>query len=327
VSAPRAGAPLRLGASACLLGERVRWNGDHERRSFLADVLAPHVEWVRVCPEIEGGLGVPREPIAFVRGADGLALYGARSRRDLTRTMDAVSAARVDALAAAPLDGYVLVRNSPSCGLSGARVYATLDDLAADGPFERAARGIFAAALARRFPQLPIVEDADLETRAGQEHFVERCFAMRRARERLGEAGDLADFHDRHDLQILARSAEARRSLGRLAGEEREARRDDVAAAYLAGFAAAMSRPPSRDRLAGVLRRVESRLIARLPASERGEIADAIAAFEAEGAELDDVREVLLEAAVSSADEALVRQSFLAVEPEERAIRAAIRAA
>lgn len=322
-------AALRLGTSACLLGERVRWNGDHERRSFLADVLAPHVEFVRVCPEVEAGLGVPREPIAFVRSPSGLALFGAHSRRNLTDDMQATVAARVDVLAGGRLDGYVLVKNSPSCGLSGARVYDSIEDLSADGPFERAARGIFADALVRRLPWLPVAEEEDLETRAGQEHFVERCFAMRRARKRLENAptdGDVADFHDRHDLQILTRSAEARRSLGTLV-EERESRADDLAATYVAGFFQAMALPPLRDRIVGVLRRVENRLIARLPVDERERIANAIASYEERGADLDEVRVVLLEAARTVDDEVLQRQAFLAVDPEEQAIRASIRSA
>ncbi|MFN8177437.1 MAG: DUF523 and DUF1722 domain-containing protein [bacterium] len=321
--------PLRLGISSCLLGERVRWNGGHERRAFLADVLAPHVQWVAACPEMEAGLGAPREAIAFVRGEGGLVLLGATSRRDLSQTVVTAVRARLDALAGARLDGYVLKSRSPSCGLSGARVYETPEDLFSDGPFERAAQGVFAAALVRGLPWLPVVEETDLDAREGREHFVERCFAMRRARERLRAAAasaDVADFHDRHDLQILARSAEARRSLGELlAGGQPSS--SDVAAAYAAGFAEAMARPPSRDRIAGVLRRIENRLIARLPSPERGEIAGAITAYEANGAELDDVREVLLEAAAMVADEVLVRQTFLAVDPGERALRALLRAA
>lgn len=321
-------APLTLGVSACLLGERVRWNGEHERRSFLADVLTPHVEWVRVCPEVEAGLGVPREAIAFVRSGGGLALFGAQSRRDITADMQETVNTRVEALALGNLDGYVLVRNSPSCGLSGARVYATLDDLAADGPFERAARGIFAEALVRRLPWLPVVEEVDLETRAGQEHFVERCFAARRVRE-LGKApapSDLAAFHDRHELQILARSAEARRTLGRLAEGRGDVSADDAAAAYVTGFAAAMAQPPPPVRIVGVLRRVERRLAMRVAATERGEIAAAIAAFETHGGELDELRDRLLEVAARTDDEVLVSQTFLAVDPQEKAIRAAIRA-
>ena len=143
--------------------------------------------------------------------------------------------------------------------------------------------------------------------------------------QRFSAPAAVADFHDRHDLQILARSAEARRSLGELLERGGREPSNHVAAAYAAAFAEAMARPPSRDRVAGVLRRIENRLLGRIPAPERGEIAGAITAYEAGGAELDDVREVLLEAAATAADDVLVRQTFLAVDPGERALRAVLR--
>ena len=59
----RVDAPLRIGISSCLLGEEVRWDGGHKRDRFLTDVLAPYVEWVPVCPEVELGMGTPREPV------------------------------------------------------------------------------------------------------------------------------------------------------------------------------------------------------------------------------------------------------------------------
>jgi uncharacterized protein YbgA (DUF1722 family) len=244
--------------------------------------------------------------------------------------MTATARARVEVLGGARLDGYVLKSRSPSCGLRDARVYATPEDLFADGPFERAAQGVFASILLRRLPWLPVVEETSLEGRAEREHFVERCFAMRRARERLRSArslADVADFHDRHDLQILTRSADARRALEDLIKRANGEPPMDVAVAYAARFAEAMACPPSHDRTAGVLRRIENRLVGRLPSAERGEVTGTISAYEARGADLDDVREVLLEAAMMAADDVLLRQTFLALDPGERALRALLRAA
>ncbi|HYE76890.1 MAG TPA: DUF523 domain-containing protein, partial [bacterium] len=51
---------VRVGISACLLGEEVRYNGGHKRDFLLLDALGRFVEWVPVCPEVEIGLGVPR---------------------------------------------------------------------------------------------------------------------------------------------------------------------------------------------------------------------------------------------------------------------------
>ena len=106
----------RIGVSACLLGERVRYDGRDKRDAWIVDVLGPQVEWVPVCPEVEAGLGTPREPMNLGRDATGrIALITDRVRDDLTTTMIDCSARRAGELADADLDGYVLKAGSPSC--------------------------------------------------------------------------------------------------------------------------------------------------------------------------------------------------------------------
>ncbi len=305
-------APLRLGISSCLLGDPVRWDGRHERRDFLTDVLGPRVEWVRACPELEAGLGVPREPIAFVREAGGrLRLTGARSREDVGPRLEAAGERILAAPERAALDGYVLKSRSPSCGLDGARVYAAARDLFDDGPFERAARGVFA----RRLLQgtLPVVDETMLADRAGREHFVERCFAGRRVREALaagGPAAAVARTNEAFELQVLARSATARKELAALAVTDADA--------WRARFAAAMAEPPRRERVAGVLERV----VLRLGTKTARTAADA---FTSGGAELDEARAALRAEAAAAGDDALLAQTFLDVDPDELVLRAALR--
>jgi uncharacterized protein YbbK (DUF523 family) len=162
----------RIGVSACLLGERVRYDGRDKRDAWLVEVLGPRVEWVPVCPEVEAGLGTPREPMNLGRDASGrLALVTDRVRDDLTRTMSEYSTRRAGELAAANLDGYVLKAGSPSCGL--------------DVPVgnERGV-GLFATALTTQLEGLPIAvvrEIADPDWRAS---FVDRVYAHFRRRTR-----------------------------------------------------------------------------------------------------------------------------------------------
>lgn len=158
---------LRLGVSACLLGERVRWDGRDQRDLFLADVLGPFVEWVPVCPEVELGLGIPRDPIRLVGEARSPRLVVERTGEDLTRRMRRYAAKRVRELRKLELDGYVLKSRSPSCGLDG---------------------GMFATALVRRLPALPVEDEARLGDPAIRERFVERALAARRRR--LGRSAD-----------------------------------------------------------------------------------------------------------------------------------------
>jgi len=289
----------------------VRWDGGHRRHAFLVEALGPRVEWVRVCPEVEIGLGVPREAIAFVKTGGALALTGAETGRDLTERMRSWAAGRAAALAREELCGYVLQSRSPSCGLGGARVYASFADLRADGPFERSARGLFAEALVAACPGLPVVEDTDLDDRAGREHFAERIFAHRRLR----AMEDPAAFHERHELQIVSHSAGARKTLDGLAAEgSREA--------YAAAFADALAVPPTRERHAGTLRRAWNRVQGRLRGEARAQVEAAIRAYEEGEGALDAARALLAEAAREIGDAVLIGQTYLEPEPEELEVRA-----
>lgn len=167
-------AKLRLGVSACLLGEDVRWDGRNKRDPFVVDVLGPTVEWVAVCPELELGLGVPREPIRLCGRASSPRLVG-ESGRDHTRAMLGYAEARVRELARLDLDGYVTKRDSPSCGLSRVPVHS-----ARGGRPRPAGVGLFARVLSEQLPLLPVVEEPALADPARRERFVARALAYRR---------------------------------------------------------------------------------------------------------------------------------------------------
>jgi FdhD protein len=153
----------RVGISACLLGEPVRYDGRHKRDAWLVDVLGPQVEWVPVCPEVEAGFGTPRETMQLLdNGRGGLALMTTDTKRDLTETMQRYASGRVDELAGAELDGYVLKADSPSCGL--------------EGP------GLFAAALIARLPGLPVTDERQLSDVREREAFADRVRAHHHAR-------------------------------------------------------------------------------------------------------------------------------------------------
>jgi uncharacterized protein YbbK (DUF523 family) len=169
--------PIRIGVSACLLGANVRYDGQHKRDALLLDELGPRVEWVSVCPELEVGMGVPREPVRLVRAdrAERVRMLGVESGDDWTARMSAFAEARADALAAEDLSGFVLKSRSPSCGLEVARYDSAAPEAAAVGSGE----GLFAAALARRLPDLPIEEEARLRDRPALEAFMARVLAYR----------------------------------------------------------------------------------------------------------------------------------------------------
>ena len=167
--------PIRIGISACLLGQEVRFDGGHKRDAFLTDTLGPQVEWVPVCPEVEIGLGVPREPLQLVRAADNaIRMITTSTGVDHTETMSRWASTRLEELAREDLCGYVLKKDSPSCGMEYVKTYSS------SGTAERNGRGLFAAALMRRFPSLPVEDEGRLADPSIREGFIDRVFAYAR---------------------------------------------------------------------------------------------------------------------------------------------------
>lgn len=148
----------------------MRYNGAHKLVPWL-DALAPHVEWVSVCPEVESGMGVPREPVRLERTADGTRMIGISSAVDYTPRMQTWAAARIDALVTSGICGYVLKKDSPSCGVDGVRLYEDGVAVSDDG------RGLFAAALLERLPDLPVTEEDRLDDPQAREAFLADCRA------------------------------------------------------------------------------------------------------------------------------------------------------
>ncbi|MDA0745698.1 MAG: DUF523 and DUF1722 domain-containing protein [bacterium] len=210
------GPQIRLGVSSCLLGEEVRFDGGHKKNSFLTKLLGQYVAWVPVCPEVEVGMGIPRENIRLVGDPDAPQLVAPKSGTDHTESMAQWSRKRVEELAVLNLHGYVLKKDSPSCGLFRVRVYAE------NGVPERTGRGAFAQVLAERFPLLPMEEEGRLNDLPLRENFIERMFAYYRWT-RMLEKGvtpkGLVDFHTAHKMTLLSHSPKHYRELGRLVAQ------------------------------------------------------------------------------------------------------------
>jgi uncharacterized protein YbgA (DUF1722 family)/uncharacterized protein YbbK (DUF523 family) len=266
---------IRLGVSACLLGEAVRYDGGHKRDAFLTETLAPFVEWVSVCPELELGLGVPRDTLRLVGEGRAPRLVVERTGEDLTARMRRFARDRLDELAALDLDGYVLKRASPSCGLFRVRVYGQTGAPGAVG------RGLFAGALVERFPALPVEEEGRLNDPAIRENFIERVFAMARWRafaRRRPRARDLVAFHAAQKFAVLAHSPAHYTRLGRLvasAGALTGAMLDEYAHLLMEALAVRAT----RARHVNVLQHLAGFFKARLESDERAELVEVIAEY------------------------------------------------
>jgi uncharacterized protein YbgA (DUF1722 family)/uncharacterized protein YbbK (DUF523 family) len=241
---------IRVGISSCLLGETVRYDGGHRRDRFLTDVLGPFVEWVPVCPEVECGFGTPREPMRLVHSNGGVRLLTVVSRRDLTNQLEGYAARRIEELLSLDLCGYVVKKDSPSCGMERVKVY---DE---HGLATRSGRGLFTSRLQERSPNLPIEEEGRLSDPRLRENFVERVFAYGRLRDLFGERwslGTLVAFHTAHKLLLMAHSVDAYQRLGQFVGRARGMAPEEIERRYTRQFMAALSLPATRPRHANVL--------------------------------------------------------------------------
>lgn len=207
--------PIRLGISRCLLGDEVRFDGGHKRDHFLTDVLGRYVEWIPVCPEVEAGLGTPREAMRLVGNPQRLRLMTITSKRDHTHAMETMIEGRLDSLNKLDLSGFVFKRGSPSCGIERVRVYTT------QGMPSHSGTGIFAHAFQDHFPLVPIEDEGRLCDPALRENFIERVFCYRRFQDLVRNGitrQALIRFHTAHKYLLLAHSPQQYKTLGQLVG-------------------------------------------------------------------------------------------------------------
>ena len=242
--------PVRIGISSCLLGQEVRFDGGHKRDRFLTDTFGQFVEWVAVCPEVEAGFGTQRAAMRLADRDGRLRLLTIKTGVDLTDAMTAYARRRVGQLAGEDLSGYVLKKDSPSCGLERVKVYG------AHGVPARSGRGLFAAALVDRHRFLPVEEEGRLSDPRIRDNFIERVFAYRRARELFAgrwTVNGLVRFHTAHKLTLMAHSPKAYQALGQLVARAKGLARPEVEARYTEGFMTALETIATPRRHANVL--------------------------------------------------------------------------
>ena len=265
--------PLRVGISSCLLGEEVRFNGGHKRDRFLTDLLGSYVEWFPVCPEVEIGMGVPRESIRLAE-RDGLVrLVAPKSGTDYTEQMSSWAEEKLAEIASWKLHGYVLKKGSPSCGAFRVRVYAE------NGMPSHGGRGLFAHRLMKRFPLLPVEEEGRLNDLPLRENFIERLFVHERWRRLLAEdptPRGLVRFHTEHKLAVLAHSPAHYRRLGRLVADAGTRDWGELSDEYAALLAEALQQRASRGRHANALEHVIGFLKHHVDGTDRAELVELI---------------------------------------------------
>jgi len=262
--------PIRVGISACLLGQKVRFDGGHKHDRFLSDTFGRYVEWVPVCPEVEMGLTVPRPTLRLERHGDDVRMVMPKEDRDITRQMRAYAKRRTDKLVDQDLCGFVLKKDSPSCGMERVKVYSQQQ-----GPATRNGRGLFAEALLTRLPNLPVEEEGRLNDPRLRENWITRLFAYHRLRGLWSDrwkVGDLVAFHTAHKFLLLAHSPDDYRRLGKLVAEAQGVPRRELRESYEARFMAALKRIATPAKNTNVLQHILGFFKRDLDAASRGEL-------------------------------------------------------
>jgi uncharacterized protein YbgA (DUF1722 family)/uncharacterized protein YbbK (DUF523 family) len=260
---------LRLGISRCLLGDEVRFDGGHKKDNFLTEVLGRHVEWVPVCPEVEAGLGTPREAMRLMGDRQHPRLVTIKSGRDHTGAVESMTAHRVQELEELGLSGYVFKKDSPSCGMERVRIYNE------HGLSVRNGVGLFARAFIEQFPLIPVEEEGRLCEPALRENFIERVFCYRRWQD-LVQSGmtrqALVQFHTIHKYLLLAHHPQQYQALGRLVGQAHQHRPKELAHRYGELFMKALAVKATVRKHVNVLQHILGYFKHRLGAQEKTEL-------------------------------------------------------
>lgn len=231
---------LKIGISQCLLGERVRYDGGHKADLYVLELLRPHFELVPVCPEVEAGMGVPREPVELVSENGGLKMVGVSSGSDRTEAMNEFAIKRVEELAGARLCGYVFKSGSPSCGLK----------VEAEGA-ESSVKGLFAEAVTKAIPGLPVIEEEEAASEEARQGWVERVFAFSRQMQFMSKTrslGQLTMANVQAKLQVEAHAPGSFDALFRLIKESKAASWEEMSQNYLVAFMKVLEKPVTPAR-------------------------------------------------------------------------------
>lgn len=268
--------PIRLGISRCLLGDGVRYDGGHKRDTFLTDVLGPYVQWVPVCPEVEAGLGTPREAMRLVGTPEQARVITIRTKVDHTERLEQWGESRVRELEALDLSGFVFKKDSPSCGMERVRIFNAHGMPATKGS------GVFAEDFRARLPLTPAEEEGRLYDPGIRDNFIERVFAYHRWL-RLRHVGltrqKLVQFHTAHKYLMLAHSPQHYRTLGALVAEVHRYTPRDLGLRYGALFMEGLTMKATVRKHVNVLQHLVGHFRTRLTPVQKRELHGVIADY------------------------------------------------
>lgn len=265
--------PIKVGISACLLGQLVRYDSGHKRDRYSTDVLSNYFEFVSVCPEVEVGMGVPREAVRLVGTAENTRMVGSRTGKDWTEKVVAFNAKRARELEKENLSGFILKKDSPSCGMERVKVYSE------KGMAEKNAVGMWPRALKKQFPLMPMEEEGRLNDPRLRENFIVRVFAYHRLQNLFDHRysrGKMVRFHTAHKLLLMSHSPKHYKELGKLVADVKRYSPSEMREKYSTVFMDGLGYKTTTKKNVNVLYHILGYLKQVLTASEKKDILQVI---------------------------------------------------
>lgn len=169
---------LKVGISSCLLGNKVRYDGNHKLDRNITETLGSFFQYVPFCPEVECGLGIPREAMHLVGDPSSPRLITTRTQIDITERLNRYTETTLNSISSENLCGFIFKSKSPSCGLFDTKVITT----PSDGSVKKGA-GLFAAAFTKKFPLVPVTDEKQLHNLQFLEKFIEQVFVFSKCKD------------------------------------------------------------------------------------------------------------------------------------------------
>lgn len=299
--------------SRCLEFAPCRYNG-LMISSAIVRRLKDFVDFIPICPEVEIGLGVPRDPIRIIEKYGARQLYQPATGRDCTDDMERFAENFLSSLAR--IDGFILKSRSPSCGLKDVKVYSGTNPKLS--PSTGKGVGFFGAAVLARFPNLAVEDEGRLESLEIREHFLSRLWALADLRS-IGGSGRmeaLVAFHSRRKLQLMASSQRHLRELGRIVANPERRPWDKVFGDYVSGFRAATSRRPRYTANINVLLHALGYFKDWLSSAEKGFFLEQLESYRRGRIPLSTIQAIMRSWIVRFGQEYLSGQAYLQPFPE-----------
>lgn len=263
-------APVYVGISACLVGQKVRYDGGHKANDFCQHQLAKHVEYLPLCPEVGIGMSVPRPTIRLVGTPEDTRAVVQKTGEDVTDKLANFATVRTSQFD--QLSGYILCAKSPSCGMERVRLYNEESNAN-----RKEGMGIFAAKLRELYPALPMEEDGRLNDAALRENFVLRMYVYyewKNLPQPLTKK-DLYRFHARHKLLLLAHNQGVYRALGKELAQQ-DSLNGEFLTNYIFRLMRALSKPASRRDHTNVLQHVQGYFRKHIDSKQRTALAQLV---------------------------------------------------